>query len=113
MLDSKTWKPAVVIKRCEEPRSLIIKTENGKTFRRNRQHLHQTPDSNGTDDTILISDSEEEDSVEQEVIVKCEEVEMDPRDEVNEPQPDNLLDEVTTRSGRVSKRPIRYNDYVY
>ena len=113
MLDSKTWKPAVVMERCGEPRSFIVKTENGKIFRRNRQHLHQIADSNGTDDTILISDGEEEDSVEQEVIVKREEVEMDPCDEVNEPQPDNLSNEATTRSGRVSKRPIRYNDYVH
>ena len=99
MLDSKTWKLAVVMERCGEPRSFIVKTENGKTFRRNRQHLHQTVNSNGTDDTILISNGEEEDSVEQEVIVKREEVEVDPCDEVNEPQPNNLSNEVTTRSG--------------
>ena len=111
MLESKTWKPAVLIKRCEESRSFLVKTENGKTFRRNRQHL--IGDSNGTDDTILISDGEEEDSIEQEVIVEREELEMDPRDEVNEPQPDNLSNEVPTRSGRVSKRPIGYNNYVY
>ena len=40
MLDSKTWKPAVVMKKFEEPRSFIVKTENGKLFRRNHQHLH-------------------------------------------------------------------------
>ena len=31
-------------------------------------------------------------------MVKHEEVEMDPLDEVNEPQPDNLLNEVTSQS---------------
>ena len=55
MLGSKTWKPAVAMKRCEEPRKFIAKTENGKTFWRNRQHLHQIADSNGSDDTILKS----------------------------------------------------------
>ena len=66
MLDSKTWKPTVWMKKCEET-SFIVKTENGKTFRRNRQHLRQIADSNGSDDdTILISDGEEENSIEQE-----------------------------------------------
>ena len=34
------------------------------------KHLCQIADSNGSDDTILISDGEEENSVEQEVTVK-------------------------------------------
>ena len=46
------------------------------------------------------------------LIVKREEVEMDPQDEVNKPHPNNLSNEVTTRSGWVSRTPIRYNDYV-
>ena len=112
MLDSKTWKPAVVMKKCEEPRSFIVKTENVKTFRRNRRHLRQIADRNETGDTILISDGEEENYIEQEVNIKREELEMDRRDEVNVPHPDNLSNEVTTQSGRVSRRPIRYNDYV-
>ena len=66
MLDSKTWKPAVLMKKYEET-SFIVKTENGKTFRRNRQHLGQIADTNGSDDdTILISDGDEENSIEQE-----------------------------------------------
>ena len=60
MLDSKTWKPTVVMERCEEPKSFIVKTEKGKKFRKNRPHLRQIADSNGFDDTILISDGEEE-----------------------------------------------------
>ena len=60
MLDSKTWKPTVVMKRCEEPKSFFVKTEKGKTFRKNRPNLRQITDSNGFDDTILISDGEEE-----------------------------------------------------
>ena len=112
MLDSKTWKPAVVMKRCEEPRSFIVKTENGKTFS-NCQHLHQIAGSNGTDDTVLIFDGGEENSKEREVNVKCEEVEMDPHNEVKVPHADNLSNEVTIQSGQVSRRPIWYNDYVH
>ena len=44
-------------------------------------------------------------------MVKHEEVEMDPLDEVNEPQTDNLLNEVTSQSAWVSKRQIQYNMY--
>ena len=108
MLNSKTCKPAVVMKRCEETRSVIVKTENDKIFRRNRQHLCQRADSDGTDDTIVISDGEEENSKEQEVIVKLEELEMDLSNEANLPHPDDLLNEVTTQSGRVSRRMICY-----
>ena len=99
ILDSRTWKPAVVMKRCGEPISFIVKTENGKTFRRKRQHLHHIAYSNGTDDNILISDDEEENYVEKEVTVKREGVEIDPCDEVNVPHPDKLSNEVITRSG--------------
>ena len=106
MLKSKTCKPAVVMKRCEETRSVIVKTENDKIFRRNRQHLCQRADSNGTDDTIVISDGEEENSKEQEVIVKLEELEMDLSNEANLPH--DLLNEVTTQSRRVSRRMICY-----
>ena len=53
------------MKRCEEPRSFIPKTENAKTFRRNGQDLYQIADNNGTDDTIIIFDGEEQYSIEQ------------------------------------------------
>ena len=112
MLDNKTLQPAVVMNRCEKPRNFIVKTENGKKLTRNRQHLHQTADRNETDDTILISDGKEENYTEQEVNIKPEEVEISLRDEVNVPHPDNLSNEVTTRSGQVSRRPTQYNDYV-
>ena len=112
MLDNKTLQPAVVMNRCEKPRNFIVKTENGKTLTRNCQHLHQTADRNETDDNILISDGKEENYTEQEVNIKPEEVEISLRDEVNVPHPDNLSNEVTTRSGQVNRRPTQYNDYV-
>ena len=68
--------------------------KNGKTYRRNRQHLRQTADRDITDDTILISDGEEENIEETEVNIKHEEVEMYPSDEVNGPHPGNILCEV-------------------
>ena len=38
---------------------------------------------------------------------------MDPHNEVNVFHPDNLSNEVTIRSGRVSERPNWYNNYVH
>ena len=84
------------MKRCEEPRGFAVKTEIGKAFRRNSEHLRQVADSNGTDDPIFISDGEEENSVEQEDIPKYEEVNMDPSNKVNVPHRHNLSNEVTT-----------------
>lgn len=37
-----SWKPAVVLGKHEQPRSLIVKTPDGKLFRRNRRHLRKT-----------------------------------------------------------------------
>ena len=36
---NKKWKEAVVEKKCAEPRSYIIKTQDGKIYRRNRNRL--------------------------------------------------------------------------
>ena len=37
--DKRPWIPAMIIHHAEEPRSYIVKTEDGRTFRRNRRHL--------------------------------------------------------------------------
>ena len=37
---NKKWKEAVVKKKCAEPCSYIIKTQDGKIYRRNRNRLH-------------------------------------------------------------------------
>jgi len=37
-----TWKPAVVTRCSEEPRSYIVATPDGSTLRRNRRHLRPT-----------------------------------------------------------------------
>ena len=39
--DKGPWIPAMIIHHAEEPRSYIVKTEDGRTFRRNRRHLRK------------------------------------------------------------------------
>nr|XP_054768172.1 uncharacterized protein K02A2.6-like [Lytechinus pictus] len=41
--DGKVWRPAVVIKKDESPRSYIIEGEGGVHYRRNRRHLQKRP----------------------------------------------------------------------
>ena len=37
--DSGRWEKAVVVSDCNEPRSYIVNTDEGKTLRRNRVHI--------------------------------------------------------------------------
>lgn len=36
------WQPAVVVRRHDNPRSVIVQTPDGNTYRRNRRHLLKT-----------------------------------------------------------------------
>ena len=40
-MQNKTWQPAVIIDKYND-RSYSVRTENGATYRRNRQHLIKT-----------------------------------------------------------------------
>ena len=42
MLRDGKWKPATVLEKSDEPRSYILKTDNGRTYRRNRSHILKT-----------------------------------------------------------------------
>jgi hypothetical protein len=51
---SKEWKPATVVSHHHTPRSYVVQTENGRKYRRNRQHLRVCPalGSDSDDQTI-------------------------------------------------------------
>lgn len=50
------WKPAVVLKRCHEPRSFKIITEDGQTYRRKRKHIRPTKtEPSISEETIIMS----------------------------------------------------------
>ena len=50
MLRDGNWEPATVLEKADEPRSYILKTENGRTYRRNRNHILKTEINEGTHD---------------------------------------------------------------
>lgn len=54
------WQPVVIIKRHEQPRSFIIQSPDGRTYRRNRKHLLKTREKSfttATDNTVSDTNS--------------------------------------------------------
>ena len=111
---SKTWYQGTVTQRCEEPRSYIITTAGGSKVRRNRRHLRETIETTGNisdgalrdnmlprSDTATSTAGRRDDSSaeneEGEEGVLCEESKL--QEETR-----------TTRSGRVVKMPVRYQE---
>ncbi len=45
-----SWKPAVVTKVTQYPRSYIIRTPDGQTYRRNRRHIRPSPKTKEIDE---------------------------------------------------------------
>ena len=99
---NEKWKEAVVEKKCAEPRSYIIKTQDGKIYRRNRNRLRPVQSE---ETSVEISDNEN-DNVDDENQVKNEKLEMKSE---NQPSPKTAVR--TTRYGRVVKPPRRYDEY--
>ena len=110
MLKNGQWRHAVVQNKCEEPRSFIIKTEDGKTFRRNWQHIRQTPLNSTKVQPTVISDDENEISDNDETLNKNEKAKAKEADVIPEMQ---QAKQVKTRSGRVTRKPSRLDDYVW
>ena len=54
-LSNEKWKEAVAEKKCAEPRSYIIKTEDGNVYRRNRNRLRPVESE---ETSVEISDDE-------------------------------------------------------
>ena len=98
--EGKEWKPAVVVKKETQPRSYIIKQQNGGNVRRNRiQLMLSVIDSNCSNknlETESILSSKKSDNARS-------------RDEYQEQLRERVF---VTRSGRQSRAPDRYGDYV-
>ena len=101
-LSNEKWKEAVVEKKCAEPRSYIIKTEDGNVYRRNRNRLRPVESE---ETSVEISD-DENDNVDDENQANNEKLEIKSE---NQPSPKTAVR--TTRYGRVVKPPRRYDEY--
>ena len=56
MRDGKKWKPAKVTSKASEPRSYIVQTPEGRSYRRNRSQLLKAKGQN----SWQLKDTEEE-----------------------------------------------------
>ena len=94
------WEPAVVIDLDETPRSYHVRTQDGSIFRRNRRHLLQVTKSEDNEQTATAETT-------------MTNVERSPMKVTHERNSEQRLttDQVTTRSGRVVKKPKRFGDY--
>ena len=96
------WKPASVVQKLSKPRSYIVKADNGRMYQRNRSKLLKTEIDE--DQTIEVSDDDGEGEI---INIKTE----DESDMTNQEEQQGNNTEVRTRSGRISRRPKRFEDY--
>ena len=102
MFRNGKWKPATVVQRLSKPRSYIVKADNGHMYQRNRSKLMKTEINE--DQTIEISDDDGEAEI---INIKTE----DESHVTNQEEQQENNTEVRTRSGRISRRPKRFEDY--
>ncbi|KAL5488848.1 hypothetical protein EMCRGX_G017861 [Ephydatia muelleri] len=127
----KHWSPATITDIADTPRSYIVTTTEGKTYRRNRRHLQQTSHHQQDADNISeYSDYSEEsqaqvneqshntdqenqtgEDTEETKVVHDANDEPLQQEHMNAPS-DGSEVQYRTRSGRAVREPKRYNDYV-
>ena len=93
--NSGKWAPAKVIEKCPQPRSYLIETPEGSTFRRNRTHLKETPITNSNNSNNVVQ------SCNDDALTEHAEpsVQYEPKNAQSCPLP------YVTRSGREIKKP--------
>jgi len=106
--NEKKWtKPAEVAEKYSE-RSYVVKTQDGATLRRNRRHLQQyeSPESPAAAEKVPATEQNPRRSS----IVSETGPEPEPVQPPGQPTPLPTPEATTTRSGRLIKRPSRYDD---
>ena len=103
MCQKGKWEPAIVIDVNETPRSYHVRTPDGSTFRRNRRHLLQVPKSDENEQIATAGTK----------TISGEGLHESPRKDMHEGNIEQrpTTEYVTTRSGRVVKKPKRFGDY--
>ena len=104
----KIWNPAVVTSQAHTPRSYIVQSPDGSTYRRNRKHILKTKEeihSHVEKKIVMIP------------LVKAMKRMQLVQEETSEEQLPVTLDKqfsaspLKTRSGRIIRKPNRFKDY--
>ena len=93
------WKPATVVAEADTPRSYIVKTPDGATYRRNRIHLNKDKSSQQSERIV-------EQQAESITPAKAGD-EASKTAPVSQPEQDNEMT-TRTRSGRSVKKPVKF-----
>ncbi|KAA0714109.1 Retrovirus-related Pol polyprotein from transposon opus [Triplophysa tibetana] len=99
------WNPATVLRKHDLPRSYVLRTSDGKIYRRNRKHLLKTkeqefPSTNDKDDFDTESNAS-----------ATLEREINPDTHQECSTDGQIKPNIITRSGREVKIPSRFRDY--
>ena len=103
MKEGNEWRPAVVLKKAVQPRSYIVKIESGEIVRRNRIQLMPSATEFVLDNKNVESGPT---SSSNRALVDNESLHNNERAQLAREQI------YVTRSGRQSRAPDRYGDYV-
>ncbi|CAC5382214.1 unnamed protein product [Mytilus coruscus] len=90
------WKPAIITKQHDQPRSYTIQTPFGNMYRRNTKHILKT---NENFENVSLEDEIPYELPNEDTVIDKE-------------KSDNSEQPYTTRSGRTIRPPVRYKDYV-
>ena len=90
------WQRGKVVERSNTPRFYVVQTEDGSTLRRNRRHLIRT-----AEEAPVCAPHIED-------LLPAPTEEPEPQHQSTQ-QP--IANPISTRSGRIVKRPVRFNDY--
>jgi len=106
--ESNTWKPGAVLQVCKEPRSYMVETPNGSSYRRNRQHLRELATSSAKRRVHFEDDShpKPDQSIPDTAPVVDEQIE----EQVTETTVPSSPKPAVSRYGRVIRKPQRYRD---
>lgn len=106
------WKPAIVENSAQTPRSYNVRTSDGSVYRRNRRYIMKTsekpfvPQNNFPDMNKPTISGNDHSTTE---VVK----DIQPNNSTVKPESVTQDREIrTTTSGRVVKRPVKFDDYV-
>jgi len=110
--NSKLWKPATVVKHHHTPRSYVVQAEDGRKYRRNRQHLRVCPAPGHATVNAELPSCADQTSVQNKepprdaesdqarVPIMLPDIPSKEQDMHPEPAKENITDRYVTRSGR-------------
>ncbi len=111
MQSGDKWKPAVVLKQHDQPRSYVVCTPEGRRFRRNRKHLRPTVETvfptAGESDVTDVMDCDSTLSADR---VTTHTHSSAPAQNTDTGDSSDLTQPYRTRSGRLVKTPQRFKE---